>query len=95
MNLIPDVIGYLAATMTTLSFLPQAILTLKTRDTDSLSLGMYSLFTSGVLLWLIYGIYLTNPAIIIANAITFVLASIILGFKIYNTWFKQSAGSHQ
>lgn len=93
MNLIPDVIGYLAATMTTLSFLPQAVLTLKTRDTDSLSLGMYSLFTAGVLLWLVYGIYLTNPAIIIANAITFVLASIILGFKIYNSWFKQSADS--
>jgi MtN3 and saliva related transmembrane protein len=93
MNLTPDVIGYLAATFTTLSFLPQAVLTLKTRDTDSLSLGMYSLFTIGVLLWLVYGIYLANPAIIIANAITFVLAAIILGFKIYNTLCKQSPGS--
>ncbi len=91
MNLIPDVIGYLAATLTTLSFLPQAVLTLKTRDTESLSLGMYSLFTAGVLLWLVYGIYLANPAIIISNAITFVLAAIILGFKIYNSWFKQPA----
>ncbi len=85
---IPDLVGYLAATMTTLSFLPQAILTLKTRDTDSLSLGMYSLFTCGVLLWLIYGIYLLNPAIIIANAITFMLACIILYFKIYNIFHK-------
>lgn len=85
---IPDLVGYLAATLTTLSFLPQAILTLKTRDTESLSLGMYSLFTSGVLLWLIYGIYLLNPAIIIANAITFLLASMILCFKIYNTFRK-------
>lgn len=90
MNLIPDVIGYLAATLTTVSFLPQALLTLKTRDTESLSMGMYSLFTAGVLLWLIYGLYLANPAIIIANAITFLLAAIILGFKIYNTWSKQS-----
>lgn len=85
MNWLPDVIGYLAATLTTLSFLPQAILTLKTRDTASLSLGMYSLFTAGVLLWLIYGIYLSNLAIIVANTVTFIFAAIILGFKIYNS----------
>ncbi|MBS4051154.1 SemiSWEET transporter [Methylomonas rivi] len=84
MNIVPDLIGYLAATLTTVSFLPQAILTLKTRDTDSLSLGMYSLFTGGVLLWLIYGIYLSNPAIIAANAVTFLLAALILSFKIHN-----------
>jgi MtN3 and saliva related transmembrane protein len=84
----PDLIGYLAAALTTLSFLPQAILTLKTRDTDSLSLGMYSLFTGGVLLWLIYGIYLSNLAIIAANAVTFLLATTILAFKIYNTYRK-------
>lgn len=84
MNIIPDLVGYLAATLTTVSFLPQAVLTLKTRDTDSLSLGMYSLFTSGVLLWLIYGIYLANPAIIAANAVTFLLAAVILSIKIYN-----------
>jgi MtN3 and saliva related transmembrane protein len=84
MNIVPDLIGYLAATLTTVSFLPQAILTLKTRDTDSLSLGMYSLFTGGVLLWLVYGIYLSNPAIIAANAVTFLLAALILSFKIHN-----------
>lgn len=86
MSLVPDLVGYAAAVLTTLSFLPQAVLTLKTRDTDSLSLGMYGLFTAGVLMWLIYGILLENLAIIIANAITFLLASIILSFKIYNTW---------
>lgn len=84
--MIPDLIGYLAATLTTISFLPQAILTLKTRDTASLSLSMYSLFTFGVLLWLIYGIYLANPAIIVANAVTLLLAMLILGFKLYNTF---------
>lgn len=88
MNLTPDVIGYLAATLTTLSFLPQAILTLKTRDTEALSLGMYSLFTCGVFLWLIYGIYLANLAIIAANAVTFLLAALILGFKIHNNFYK-------
>lgn len=85
MNLIPDAIGYLAATLTTCSFLPQAIMTLKTRNTDSLSLGMYSLFTSGVFFWLVYGLYLSNMAIILANAVTFVLAATILSFKIYHT----------
>jgi len=81
----PELIGYLAAVLTTSSFLPQAIKTIKTNDTDSLSLGMYSLFTLGVLCWLIYGIYKTDQAIIFANAITLVLAASILFFKIRNT----------
>lgn len=89
MNLTPDWIGYVAALLTTASFLPQAILTLKTRDTASLSLGMYSLFTSGVLLWLIYGIYLSNLAIIVANSVTLLLAAVILSFKIHNTLQKE------
>lgn len=79
-----ELIGYVAATLTTGSFLPQAIMTIKTRDTASLSLGMYSLFTLGVLCWLIYGVFLNNYAIILSNAVTLLLASIILGFKIYN-----------
>jgi len=86
MNFLPEAVGYLAATLTTVSFLPQAILTLKTRDTEALSLGMYGLFTSGVALWLIYGIFLSNPAIIAANAVTLLLASTILVVKIYNNW---------
>ena len=84
----PEMIGYLAATLTTASFLPQAILTIRTKDTESLSLSMYSLFTLGVLCWLIYGIYISNKAIIFANAITLVLAASILAFKIYNVLFK-------
>ena len=77
----PEMIGYIAATLTTSSFLPQAIMTLKTRDTGSLSLGMYAMFTLGVFLWLIYGLYLADKAIIFANAITLVLASSILSIK--------------
>ncbi|MDD4914297.1 MAG: SemiSWEET transporter [Methylococcales bacterium] len=87
-----EIIGYLAATLTTASFLPQAFKTIKTRDTQSLSLGMYSMFALGVLLWLIYGVYLSNNAIIIANAITFLLASLILGFKMYNMWRNKDGG---
>ena len=81
-------IGYLAATLTTASFLPQAILTIRTKDTESLSLSMYSLFTMGVFCWLIYGIYISDKAIIFANAITLVLAASILSFKIYNVFLK-------
>ncbi|MFA6163301.1 MAG: SemiSWEET transporter [Methylobacter sp.] len=84
MNITLDIIGYIAATLTTASFLPQAILTIKTKDTDSLSLSMYSIFTLGVLFWLIYGVYKSDNAIIFANAITLLLASSILSFKIYN-----------
>ncbi len=84
-----ELLGYVAATLTTASFLPQAILTLRTRDTDGLSLTMYSVFTLGVLGWLIYGICLANNIIIYANAITLFLATLILSFKIYNTIFKK------
>ncbi len=87
----PEMIGYLAATLTTASFVPQAILTIRTKDTESLSLGMYSTFTLGVLCWLIYGIYLGDKAIIVANAITLLLAASILFFKIYNSIRKKKA----
>ncbi len=79
-----ETIGYIAAFCTTSSFLPQAILTIRTKDTESLSLGMYSLFTIGVLLWLIYGIHKEDLALIWANSITLILAGIILSFKIHN-----------
>ena len=85
----PEIISYIAAMLTTCSFVPQAIMTLKTRDTESLSLGMYATFTLGVFLWLIYGIYLADKAIIHANAITLVLASSILSIKVYNTITKK------
>lgn len=84
-TLMPDFVGYIAAALTTASFLPQAILTIKTRNTESLSLGMYSAFTLGVLLWLVYGIQKQDYAIIMANLITFVLSGSILCYKIFNT----------
>jgi MtN3 and saliva related transmembrane protein len=84
MTYTPEMIGYVAAILTTGSFLPQAILTIRTRDTESLSLGMYCAFTLGVLCWLIYGIYLGDLAIIVSNAITLLLSALILSFKVYN-----------
>ncbi len=77
-----DLIGYVAATLTTCSFVPQALHTFRTRDVSGISLGMYSVFTSGVALWLAYGVVLQAWPIVIANAITLVLASAILGMKL-------------
>jgi len=75
-------IGYLAAILTTASFVPQAVLTLRTRDVAGISLAMYGTFTLGVALWLVYGIALGDWPIIVANALTLALASSILGMKI-------------
>jgi MtN3 and saliva related transmembrane protein len=77
-----DVVGTLAATLTTLSFLPQAWLTLRTRDVSGISLSMYGTFTAGVALWLVYGVLLGAWPVIIANAVTLALAATILGLKL-------------
>ncbi|MBC7608642.1 MAG: SemiSWEET transporter, partial [Polaromonas sp.] len=68
-----DVVGTLAACLTTASFLPQAWLSFKTRDVSGVSLGMYSVFTVGVAMWLVYGLLLRAWPIVIANAITLAL----------------------
>ncbi|MBD3748219.1 MAG: SemiSWEET transporter [Sphingobacteriales bacterium] len=82
MDKLITIIGMLAAIGTTISFLPQALKIIKTKDTKSISLSMYILFVSGVLLWLIYGILKPDLPIMIANGITLILAGIILYFKI-------------
>lgn len=79
---ITEWIGYVAATLTTCSFVPQALLILRTRNVVGISVGMYWAFTTGVALWLLYGWQLKAWPIIIANAITLVLASTILITKI-------------
>lgn len=77
-----DTIGYCAAALTTASFVPQAVLTLRTRDVSGISLSMYSAFTVGVAMWLFYGLSLGEWPIIVANAVTLVLALTILITKI-------------
>ncbi len=79
------VIGLLAAVLTSSSFLPQALKTIRTKDTSSISLSMYILFTLGTLLWFIYGLASNNFPVWVANGFTLILASIILFFKIQNT----------
>jgi MtN3 and saliva related transmembrane protein len=81
MNL-QDLLGLVAAVLTTGSFVPQALLTLRTRDVSGISLGMYSAFTAGVALWLGYGLMLRDWPIVLANAVTLVLAATILVTKI-------------
>jgi MtN3 and saliva related transmembrane protein len=77
-----DWIGYIAATLTTASFVPQAWLTFKTRDVSGVSLGMYGAFTAGIALWLVYGLLISAWPIVIANTITLLLAAGILGMRI-------------
>ncbi len=77
-----DALGYLAATLTTLSFLPQAWMTFRSRDVSGISLGMYAAFTLGIALWLAYGVLLRAWPIVIANAVTFLLAAAILLMKL-------------
>ena len=77
-----DWIGYAAAALTTASFVPQAVLTVRTRNVSGISLGMYASFTVGVALWLVYGIHLQRWPIIVANAITLSLALVILMTKL-------------
>ncbi|MFT3678700.1 MAG: SemiSWEET transporter [Ferruginibacter sp.] len=76
------VVGFAAAACTTFSFLPQAIKTIRTKDTSGISLYMYLLFSVGTLLWLLFGIFSNNMPVTVANAITFAFAAIILYYKI-------------
>ena len=83
MNLaVSELIGYCAAALTTLSFLPQAWHTYQTRDVRGISLGMYSAFTLGVALWLLYGLLVGAWPVVLANAVTLGLAAGILWMKL-------------
>jgi MtN3 and saliva related transmembrane protein len=77
-----DLIGYLAAILTTCSFVPQAWLTFRTRDVSGISLGMYCVFAVGVALWLTYGLLLGAWPVVAANAVTLTLALAILAMKL-------------
>ena len=77
-----NVIGYAAALCTTAAFVPQAYVAIKHRDTKSLSLAMYIIFTLGLILWLIYGLIKDDWALIASNAVTVTLAALILIVKL-------------
>lgn len=77
-----ELIGALAAFCTTAAFLPQALQVWRTKRTQDLSLGMFLLFCTGVVLWLAYGLLLASPPLIAANAATLLLAGYILAMKL-------------
>jgi MtN3 and saliva related transmembrane protein len=77
-----QILGLVAGFCTTIAFLPQVLKTWKSRSAKDLSLGMFSFFCFGVLLWLVYGIVQKDIPVIAANAVTLMLASTLLFFKL-------------
>lgn len=77
-----ELFGYIAAFLTSASFIPQALKTIRTKNTQGISLVMYSMFSTGVLCWFIYGLSTKDIPIVIANGVTLCFALIILFFKI-------------
>jgi MtN3 and saliva related transmembrane protein len=75
-------LGYIAALLTSASFIPQAVMTIRTRDTRGISRGMYVIFTIGVAFWLGYGIAIASLPMIFANTVTLALAATILALKL-------------
>ena len=90
-----EILGYAAATLTTVSFVPQAIKTLRSGDTAAISLRMYLLFTSGIALWGVYGLLKGDGPLIAANAITLVSAGLILQCKLRAVLDPASAGGQR
>jgi MtN3 and saliva related transmembrane protein len=76
------IIGLMAAALTVIAFFPQLLKVWKTKSTRDISLGMFSIFCSGVFLWLIYGILTQDPPVTVANLLVFIQAFIILMFKV-------------
>ena len=79
-----ELIGIIAASCTTIAFVPQIIRTVKTNDTSAISLNMYVLLVFGMLLWVVYGVLINSQAVILANIVTSVLAGIVLFMKARN-----------
>ena len=77
-----EIIGLIAAVLTTSAYLPQVYKTWKTKSAGNISLTMYLAMFVGILLWLVYGIHLNSFAMILANSVTAILTLIIIGFKL-------------
>lgn len=88
-----DAIGYAAATMTTVSFVPQLLRVIRLRSARDISLGMFLIFSAGTFTWFMYGLLAHSAPVWIANAVTFVLAVSILGLKL--RFDRRATNSHQ
>lgn len=82
MTLSPELLGFIAGALTTASFIPQVLKTWRSRSTEDISLGMFSLFCAGLVLWTAYGAMLRSLPIVMWNSITLLLAGTILIFKL-------------
>jgi MtN3 and saliva related transmembrane protein len=82
MENLTSAIGFIAASLTTIAFVPQVRKVWRTRSAKDVSLGMYSLFTLGVAMWLVYGILIHAWPVIVANVITLLLAGAVLVMKL-------------
>jgi len=80
--ILSEIVGLVAAALTTLAFVPQALKSWRTRDLSGVSLVMYGVFTSGVALWLLYGLLIESWPVILANAVTLPLAGLVLVLKL-------------
>lgn len=78
----PEIIGYIAAALTTAAYIPQVVKVFRHKHTTSISLGMYSILACGIAAWFAYGVMIGSPSIMLANGITFVLALAILVMKL-------------
>jgi MtN3 and saliva related transmembrane protein len=82
MDTLSSIIGFVAATLTTISFVPQVIKIWRSRSTHDVSLGMYALFTLGIAMWLAYGLLIHSWPVILANFVTLLLAGTVLLMKL-------------
>jgi MtN3 and saliva related transmembrane protein len=79
-----DWIGYAAAVLTTAAFLPQVIKTVRSQETKDISVVMYLMLCAGIVLWLVYGLMIQAPPVILANLVTLIFAGAILALKLKN-----------
>ncbi|PHV63338.1 SemiSWEET transporter [Cyanobacterium aponinum UTEX 3222] len=76
------IIGLMAGSLTTISFLPQAIKTWRSKSAKDISLAMFLCFCLGVILWIIYGLFIMDIPVLVTNIVTLILAGTILFFKL-------------
>jgi len=79
---LPEIVGYVAAALTTVSFVPQVLKVVRERQAAGISAAMYALFTTGVALWLVYGLMIHSLPVTLANAVALVLAATVLTLKL-------------
>lgn len=82
--LIDEALGAVAGTLTTMSFVPQVVKTLRSKSTRDISLSMWLLFTTGVAVWIVYGVAIGSVAVTVTNVITLILAGTVLTIKFRN-----------